>query len=564
MGLFFTPGALFLVYCVVRGKGDFNDGFAQALTDISQGYLQPNTGGDTIPVSEGAMSDLTGDEPLFTFLYDWFLDYGGVFKLAFGPKAFIVVSDPLVVRHLLKDNAMGYDKGVLAEILEPIMGEGLIPAGLELWKKRRRAVSPAFHREWINRMVGMFGDCADRSVEELDREIEKGGGEAVNNMEKTFLSVALDIIGLGVFNYDFGSFTEESPVIEAVYGVLKEAEHRSTTYIPYWDLPLASVLVPRQRAFRADMKIISDSLDELIRQAAESREEADVEALQNRDYANVQDPSLLRFLVDARGEDASAKQLRDDLMTMLIAGHETTAAVLTWTLFQLMQHPDEMRRVVEEIDSVLGGRTASMQDCKDLTRAQYALTESMRLSPQPPILIRRALADDTLPGGLEGDPAGYPIGKGTDLFISVWNLHRSPKLWDEPNEYRPSRWEQPVQDRFQDKWKGYRPEENAGLYPNEVSTDYGFIPFGGGARKCIGDQFAFLEALVILSKMLQKFEFELAVPPDQVGMATGATIHTAHGLPTRVRKRAAAPQAAGVGAGAQEVAQAGRGKCPMH
>ena len=97
-----------------------------------------------------------------------------------------------------------------------------------------------------------------------------------------------------------------------------------------------------------------------------------------------------------------------------------------------------------------------------------------------------------------------------------------------------------------------------------MSTDYGFIPFGGGARKCIGDQFAFLEALVILSKMLQKFEFELAVPPDQVGMATGATIHTAHGLPTRVRKRAAAPQAAGVGAGAQEVAQAGRGKCPMH
>ena len=185
---------------------------------------------------------------------------------------------------------------------------------------------------------------------------------------------------------------------------------------------------------------------------------------------------------------------------------------------------------------------------------QYALTESMRLYPQPPILIRRALADDTLPGGLEGDSEGYPIGKGTDLFISVWNLHRSPKLWDDPMEYRPDRWEKPVTDRFQEKWKGYRPEENSGLYPNEVSTDYGFIPFGGGARKCIGDQFAFLEALVILSKMLQKFEFELAVSPDAVGMATGATIHTANGLSTRVRKRKEAAQTAEAGAAAKEVA----------
>ena len=558
LALFFTPGALFCVYCFIRGKGDFSDGFAASLTDISQGYLQPNTGGENIPVSNGELSDLTGDAPLFTFLYKWFLEFGGVYKLAFGPKAFIVVSDPLVVRHLLKDNAMGYDKGVLAEILEPIMGEGLIPAGLEVWKKRRRAVSPGFHREYINRMTEMFAECANRSVAELELAIrEEDGGErdgaTVQNMEKTFLNVALDIIGLAVFNYDFGSFTEESPVIEAVYGVLQEAEHRSTTYIPYWDLPLASVLVPRQRAFRADMKVISKCLDDLILQATETRQETDVEALQNRDYGSVQDPSLLRFLVDARGEDATTKQLRDDLMTMLIAGHETTAAVLTWTLFQLMQNPEEMRKVVDEVEEVLGGRTASMQDCKELKRMQYALTESMRLYPQPPILIRRALADDTLPGGLEGDPGGYPIGKGTDLFISVWNLHRSPKLWDDPMEYRPDRWEKPVADRFQEKWKGYRPEENSGLYPNEVSTDYGFIPFGGGARKCIGDQFAFLEALVILSKMLQNFEFELAVPVEDVGMATGATIHTANGLMTRVRKRASSRRATEDGAVPQEI-----------
>jgi cytochrome P450 len=302
-------------------------------------------------------------------------------------------------------------------------------------------------------------------------------------MEAEFLSLGLDIIGLGVFNYDFGSITSESPVIKAVYGVLKEAEHRSTFYLPYWNVALLRWLVPRQRKFAADLAVINETLDGLIRDAISSRSEEDAEALQQRDYSRVRDPSLLRFLVDARGEDATAKQLRDDLMTMLIAGHETTAAVLTWTLFCLAQHPAEAQALREEVDAVLAdGRAPRIEDVRALPRVRAALAESLRLYPQPPLLIRRALAPDTLPPGLNGAPGGYPIGKGADLFISVWNLHHSPHLWADPEAFRPARFSEAfANDAFNGEWAGYRPDASPGaMYPNEITSDFAFLPFGGG------------------------------------------------------------------------------------
>lgn len=152
-------------------------------------------------------------------------------QLCFGPKSFLVISDPVQARHVLKDANTNYDKGVLAEILEPIMGKGLIPADPETWTVRRRAIVPAFHKAWLEHMVGLFGHCNSPLIESLTK-ITEGDGKA--EMETFFCSVALDIIGLSVFNYDFGSVTTESPVIKAVYSALVEAEHRSMTPAPYW------------------------------------------------------------------------------------------------------------------------------------------------------------------------------------------------------------------------------------------------------------------------------------------------------------------------------------------
>ena len=295
------------------------DGLSHLLTDVSQGYFQPNVGGENIPIAEGDLSDLAGDEPLFKALYKWFIDNGGIFKLVFGPKAFIVVSDPVIVKYLLRENAFNYDKGVLAEILEPIMGKGLIPADLETWKVRRKAIVPGFHKAYLEASVAMFGRCTQQTVQKLDAAIASGSGTSpVIDMEQEWLNLGLDIIGLGVFNYDFGSITSQSPVIQAVYGVLKEAEHRSTFYIPYWNLPLTRYVVPRQVAFNRDLKVINECLDGLIQQAKNTRQEDDIEALQNRDYSRVKDASLLRFFVDMRDADLEAKQLRDDLMVRFI------------------------------------------------------------------------------------------------------------------------------------------------------------------------------------------------------------------------------------------------------
>lgn len=464
-----------------------------------------------------------------------FLDSGGVFRLSFGPKCFIVVSDPMVVKHLLKDNAFNYDKGVLAEILKPIMGKGLIPADIETWKVRRKAVIPGFHKAYLDCMVDLFGKCTERTIAKMN-EVSKSQDKDLD-METEFLNVALDIIGLGIFNYDFGSVTKESPIIKSVYGVLKEAEHRSTTYIPYWNIPFVELVSTRQREFKSDITIINEVLDKLILQAQDTQEEEDMEALQNRDYKNVKDPSLLRFLVDMRGEDSTAKQLRDDLMTMLIAGHETTGAVLTWALHCLAQNPEEMAKTVKEIDEVLGDRTPTFEDIREMKQVRMVISESLRLYPQPPILIRRALGDDTLPGGINGDENGYQIGKGTDLFISVWNLHRSPLIWKDADEFKPSRFDEAIE--AQGPWPGY--DGNfSGLYPNESAYNFAYLPFGGGPRKCLGDQFALMEAVIALAMMLRRFTFK---PKNNPGMKTGATIHTSEGLIMEINQRTNKPEA---------------------
>ncbi|CAN8275109.1 unnamed protein product [Cochlearia groenlandica] len=496
----------------------------------------------SMPIAEGAVSDLFG-KPLFLSLYDWFLEHGGVYKLAFGPKAFVVISDPIVARHVLRENAFSYDKGVLAEILEPIMGKGLIPADLDTWKLRRRAITPAFHALYLEAMVKVFSDCTEKMIlksEKLLSEKEVSSGEKVIelDLEAEFSSLALDIIGLSVFNYDFGSVTKESPVIKAVYGTLFEAEHRSTFYFPYWKFPPARWIVPRQRKFQSDLKIINDCLDGLIQNAKETRQETDVEKLQQRDYSNLKDASLLRFLVDMRGVDIDDRQLRDDLMTMLIAGHETTAAVLTWAVFLLAQNPSKIKKAQAEIDAVIGQSAPTYESMKKLEYIRLIVVEVLRLYPQPPLLIRRTLKPDTLPGGYKGEKEGHKVPKGTDIFISVYNLHRSPYYWDNPHSFEPERFLRTKESNGIEGWAGFDPSRSLGaLYPNEIISDFAFLPFGGGPRKCIGDQFALMESTVALAMLLQKFDVELRGTPESVELVSGATIHAKNGMWCKLKRR---------------------------
>jgi cytochrome P450 len=392
-------------------------------------------------------------------------------------------------------------------------------------------------------MVTLFNERAEILCDNLATK----DGQVVD-MEERFCSVTLDIIGKAVFNYDFGSVTKESPIVKAVYRVLREAEHRSSSFIPYWNLPYADQWMGGQVEFRQDMTMLDDILADLINKAVSTRREATVEELEERD--NAEDPSLLRFLVDMRGEDLTSMTLRDDLMTMLIAGHETTAAMLTWTLYELARaEPGMMREIQNEVRTVLKDKARpEYDDLMTMKKLRYALIEGLRLYPEPPVLIRRARAEDTLPRGSSYLRDGIRVLRGTDIFISTWNLHRSPDLWENPLTFDPTRWDRPFKNDKVKGWEGYNPDKVSGFYPNENAADFAFLPFGGGARKCVGDQFAVMEAAVTMAVLLKNYDFEFEGSPDAVGMKTGATIHTMNGLrmrPTRVRNDDPIPSADG-------------------
>ncbi|KAL1127481.1 hypothetical protein V6Z11_A13G180500 [Gossypium hirsutum] len=461
-----------------------------------------------IPEAKGAIKAIRS-EAFFIPLYELYLTYGGIFRLTFGPKSFLIVSDPSIAKHILKDNSKAYSKGILAEILDFVMGKGLIPADGEIWRIRRRAIVPALHQKYVAAMISLFGLATDRLCLKLDDAATDG--EDVE-MESLFSRLTLDIIGKAVFNYDFDSLTNDTGIVEAVYTVLREAEDRSVSPIPTWEIPIWKDLSPRQRKVMEALKLINDVLDDLIATCKRMVEEEELQF--SDEYMNEQDPSILHFLL-ASGDDVSSKQLRDDLMTMLIAGHETSAALLTWTFYLLSKEPSVVSKLQDEVDFVLGDRFPTIDDMKKLKYTTRVINESLRLYPQPPVLIRRSIENDVL--------GKYPIKRGEDIFISVWNLHRSPSLWQDAEKFNPERW--PLD----------------GPNPNETNQNFCYLPFGGGPRKCVGDMFASFETVVAVAMLVRRFNFQMALGAPPVEMTTGATIHTTQGLKMTVTRRMKPP-----------------------
>ncbi|KAF4403310.1 hypothetical protein G4B88_007956 [Cannabis sativa] len=423
-----------------------------------------------IPIASAKLddvSDLLGGA-LFLPLFKWMNEYGPIYRLAAGPRNFVVVSDPAIAKHVLR-NYGKYAKGLVAEVSEFLFGSGFAIAEGPLWTARRRAVVPSLHKKYLSLIVDrVFCKCAERLVEKL--KTNALNGTAVN-MEENFSQLTLDVIGLSIFNYNFDSLNANSPVIEAVYTALKEAEARSTDLLPYWKVKALCKIIPRQIKAENAVTIIRETVEELIAKCKEIVE-AEGERIDDEEYINDADPSILRFLLASR-EEVSSVQLRDDLLSMLVAGHETTASVLTWTMYLLSKDSSSLMKAQEEVDQILQGRPPSYEDVKDLKFLTRCILESMRLYPHPPVLIRRAQVPDLLPGNYK-----YTI------FIILQR----------------------------------------------------FIPFSGGPRKCVGDQFAMLESIVSLAIFLQNFNFEL-VPDQIIGMTTGATIHTTNGLYMKLSSR---------------------------
>ncbi|XP_050380386.1 carotene epsilon-monooxygenase, chloroplastic [Argentina anserina] len=480
------------------------------LTSLTRSLTLSTNDDSGIPIASAKLddvSDLLGGA-LFLPLFKWMNEYGPIYRLAAGPRDFVVVSDPAIAKHVLR-NYGKYAKGLVAEVSEFLFGSGFAIAEGPLWTARRRAVVPSLHKKYLSVIVDrVFCKCAERLVEKL--QADALSGTAVN-MEEKFCQLTLDVIGLSIFNYNFDSLNTDSPVIDAVYTALKEAELRSTDILPYWKVDALRKIVPRQIKAEKAVSIIRNSVEELIAKC-KAIVEAEGERIEEEEYVNEADPSILRFLLASR-EEVSSVQLRDDLLSMLVAGHETTGSVLTWTLYLLSKDSHSLRKAQEEVDTVLQGRRPSYDDIKDLKFLTRCIMESLRLFPHPPVLIRRAQVADVLPGN-------YKVNPGQDIMISVYNIHRSSEVWERAEEFSPERFDM------------------EGPIPNETNTDFRFIPFSGGPRKCVGDQFALLEAIVALAIFIQHLNFEL-VPDQNISMTTGATIHTTNGLYMKLSQRQA-------------------------
>jgi len=472
-------------------------------------FSQKLAGAGNVPVANASyddIKDLLGGA-LFLPLYKWMEDSGPVYLLPTGPTTnFLVISDPQCAKHVLRDYTL-YNKGLVSEISNFLFGDGFAVAEGELWQARRRAVAPSLHKDYLEAMVDkVFGSCALRLNEKLAVRAETG---ASFDIEANFSQLTLDVIGLSLFNFDFDALNKESPVIQAVYDSLKETEMRATDLVPIWKLPdPIRLLFPRQKKAGEAVQVIRDVTTELITKCkamidAEAKEAGTEEF--GVDYLNESDPSILRFLLASR-EEVTSVQLRDDLLSMLVAGHETTGSVLTWTMYLLATNPDKMAIAQAEVDRVLKDKEQpTYADVRAMPYVMRCIAESMRLYPHPPVLIRRAGEEDTLPGG-------WQVRKNQDVMISVYNIHRSPAVWDNPHDFIPER---------------FGPLD--GPIPSEQNTDFRYIPFSAGQRKCVGDQFALLEAAVAMSVVLKQYDFNL-VPGQDIQMTTGATIHTLNGM----------------------------------
>eukprot|EP01025_Chloroclados_australasicus_P041475 TRINITY_DN4391_c0_g1_i1.p1 TRINITY_DN4391_c0_g1~~TRINITY_DN4391_c0_g1_i1.p1 ORF type:complete len:530 (+),score=58.50 TRINITY_DN4391_c0_g1_i1:23-1591(+) len=471
-------------------------------------------GKSDIPVVEARMQDISNllGGGLFQALHKWTLETGNIYLLPTGPiSSFLVVSDPLIIKHILtsSDNSKRplFSKGLVAEASNFLFGDGFAVAGGEHWKARRKVVAPSLHRQYLNTMIKrVFVPSAEKLCYELQQQ-----GTGPVNMEDKFSQLTLDVIGKALFNYDFNSLKQDSPIITAVYDSLKEVESRATDLVPFWRVPILCQIIPRQRRALAAVRIIRETTDEMIAKCKQMVDEEQDEF--GEEYLNENDPSILRFLLASR-EEVTSSQLRDDLLSMLVAGHETTASVLTWTLYLLTQNAEQYKKAQAEADNIIGTKSLQDIDVGDYQQLKYTtrcISESMRLYPHPPVLLRRCLEDHEL-------PTGKQIQEGQDILISIYSLHHSADLWENAEKFCPERFplDEPI--------------------PTEVNTGYNYVPFSGGPRKCIGDQFALMEAVIALGVMLNKYDFQLVENQD-IGMTTGATIHTTNGLYMTFRQR---------------------------
>lgn len=398
-----------------------------------------------------------------------------------GPATMYLAGHPDSVKYLLQDNNKNYVKGY--DTVKPLLGDGLVTSEGELWRRQRRLMQPAFHRQRIAELLPLMTGSTEIM---LNGWRSRPAGQPLNLAHELML-LTQNIIVRTMFSADVSGRAEE--IAEAFATVMQYLNSIMFTPIPHYDkLP-----TPTNLRFRKAMQFIDSVVYGLIRE---------------RRASGVQRNDLLQMLMDAReegtGEGMSERQMHDEILTIFLAGHETTATLLSWTFYLLGQHPEAEERMRAEFAEVLVGRNPGFEDVGRLSYTRQVIDETLRLYPPAWMFARQAVADDEI--------GGYHIPARSMIVVSPYVTHHLPEFWPEPFHFDPER---------------FAPGADAGQHR------YAYFPFGGGPRLCIGNNFALMEAPIILSMIMQNFRLRPVEGAD-VRISPRATLRLRPGLPVYV------------------------------
>ncbi len=427
---------------------------------------------------------LSGAEfDMLQFVVETQPQFGDFHFTKFGWVTFYMITDPDLMHEILVERPEEFYKLKLIKYaLGPFLGNGLLTNEGDFWKRQRKLAQPAFHSRRIEGYADVMVDYAQRMLSGWHT------GET-RRLDREMMKLTLNIVAKTLFDADVSGDADR--VGELLTRILEASNDRlnAAFQIPDW-VPTA-----KTRQMRRDIA----ELDVIIQRFIDERRGS------GEDKGD-----LLSMLLQARDEDGSGmddQQLRDELMTIFLAGHETTAMNLTWTWYLLMQHPEIMERLKEEVDTALGDRPATLADLPNLKYAEMVIKESMRLYPPAPSVGREPVRDIQL--------GGYPVKKGAILTLSMYGLHRNPKIFPNPEVFDPER---------------FSPENEKNI------PRYGYLPFGAGPRVCIGNSFALMEARLILVTMVQQAELSL-VPGQKIVPKQLVTVRPVNGISVTVKMR---------------------------
>jgi cytochrome P450 len=419
-------------------------------------------------------------------LTDLFREHGDVVGIRIGPLRYYTVFHPDHVKQVLQENHSNYVKGPIIARAGVLIGDGLFSSEGDVWRRQRRLAQPAFHRQRVAAFAETMTACGREMLDDWRGAAASG---ATLELMAEMSRVTLRIVGKTLFSLDLQR--DASTVGEALVSAMDFVSHRTFNLFV---LPVA-VPTPSHLRFRRALRTLDDVVLRII---ATRRSQPDPGV------------DLLGLMLGARdeetGEQMSDRQLRDEVMTFVLAGHETTAVTLAWTSYLLCRHPEVAERLREEVRAALGAREPNVGDLPALRYARMVVEEALRLYPPLWGFGRQAVGEDRI--------GGYRIAPGAPVNLSPWVTHRHPEFWDDPERFDPDR---------------FAPERGAARHR------FAYLPFSGGPRLCIGNEFALMEATLLVAMMMQRYRIELADPDRPVMPDAKLTVRPRGGVRVRLR-----------------------------